>query len=143
MGPPCRGQTVRYYGRFLVLPDMHRRPAERSEDLVVSMVTFAVRVEFGGPPLRVRLGGHPVIRAGVPEAAIDEHRHPEPHEHHIRPAREVPTMQSEPNPSCMQLPTQGKLRRCVLPADGPHELSHRRRRRRRPVNHPNPLVECL
>lgn len=60
-------------GGGLVLPDPHARPALRGESPVGVAVAAAVRLDLFAPPRRVRARLTRVLRAPVPEAAVDEH----------------------------------------------------------------------
>jgi hypothetical protein len=64
------------FDRILVLPDPDGEPA-CSDELGVA-VAAADAAELQTPPTGVGLGQMTVVRAGVPETAVDEHRDPRP-----------------------------------------------------------------
>jgi hypothetical protein len=75
--------AIRCIYRTLVLPDPEDRPPECLEALVGVPVTTSVRLELLPPPTSVVLGPRPVLRAAVPEAAVDEDSEPCAWEHHV------------------------------------------------------------
>lgn len=60
-------------GHILVLPDPDHRPPERCHMGVRLTVALDVARELGGPPLTVGRGLGGVLRAAVPEAAVDHY----------------------------------------------------------------------
>ena len=59
-----------------MLPDAHHRPAGGDERVVDPNVPLLVAAELRRPVAIVRPRLRPVIGAHMPEAAIDEQRHP-------------------------------------------------------------------
>ena len=82
--------------RVLVLPDMDRSPSESasSPSFRASLSRFASNLAFHQSLIVLR--HHAVIRAGMPEATVDEHGQPCGRQHDVRRAGQVPPVQPEP-----------------------------------------------
>lgn len=107
----------------LVLPEAQWHPADLSEVSISVEVASAVRGELLLPPGCVRLRCNPVLGAAMPEAPIDEHRHPCWSEEdvstssgHLRKRGVHPVAKS----SAMQDPPEGELRLGVATAGVRH-----------------------
>lgn len=124
---------------ILVLPNADHRPAVTFQSRSCRQVPTAVRFDFLCPVRLVRRGPRAVVRAPVPEAAVNEHRDATGWEHHIRshgprarrPDRKV---DSEPKARAMERGPQRALGPAVAPAvrahDLPAQLGHSRPRGR-------------
>ena len=69
--------------RILVFPHPDDRPASFDEAPVRLRVALDVAGEFGGPPVRVGGRRRSMLRARMPEAAVDEDRNLRPREHDV------------------------------------------------------------
>jgi len=96
--------------RVLVLPRSHDNPAGLPERRFVTPITSNVRVELGSPPFSVRLGSHRLLRATMPKTAVHEHSDSCPSQRDIWTARKVSHVHPIPEPSTVQLTSQGQLR---------------------------------
>lgn len=97
----------------LVLPHAKHGPSEGAEMAVCVTVPLDVARELGTPPRGVRSGRCLVLRASVPEAAVDEDRDLRAGEQDIRPTSRHAwqgVVDSVPEPQPMKLPTQEQLR---------------------------------
>jgi hypothetical protein len=83
------GDPVADVGDVLVLPESHHRPPGNLPEVAGLDVTSSVGRDLGRPELRVRLGSRVVLRAAVPEAAVDENGHLAPREDDVGGAAEV------------------------------------------------------
>ena len=59
---------------ILVLPDTHDKPSRRSKGRIVSAITGNISLKLCLPVRTVRSWGPAVFGAGMPEAAVEEHR---------------------------------------------------------------------
>lgn len=59
---------------FVVLPSPNYAPSLRLKRRFGVKIARDIRAKFGCPPLRVRTWAGPMLRADVPEAAVDEDR---------------------------------------------------------------------
>jgi len=81
--PNCLSDPLRDLGWVFVLPESEHRPSRRAECGVHSFVARAVAGCLRSPEVSVALGYGVVLRAPVPKATVDEHRHPRAGEHQI------------------------------------------------------------
>jgi len=109
-----------------VFPDAHDRPTGFAERVVHSTVPGDVGRELRHPVVPVALGHVLVVWAAVPEAAIDEHRHPPRGEHDIRVDPDITSPKeqvlSEPEATTVQARAQADLWLGAGPAVGLADL---------------------
>ncbi len=106
---PASSHYVRDSIRVLVLPDVQRLPTDFTKADVVASITGDVGSELRCPPFAIRLRTHAVLRAGVPETAVNEHCKSKPRHHEIGPPGEVSSVEPEPHPACVQSSAQFHL----------------------------------
>ena len=70
--------------RIFVLPAPHHDPSGVDEQRVCSLVPLKGASDLSRPEVRVCPGDRVVLRAAMPEATIQEHRHLRRREHHVR-----------------------------------------------------------
>lgn len=102
-----------------VLPNPNDEPADPSERRGGTGVSIAIGLNLVGPPVGVVLREREVRRAAVPEAAIDEDCDPARTEHDIGASSAGwvrATVDSEPQPTPMELTSESDLRLRVPPA---------------------------
>jgi hypothetical protein len=100
-----------------MLPDPHHRPALSFKGTCRFVVALPVALQLRLPVPGVGLRLDSVLRATVPEAAIDEHSHPGANEDDIGSSaqrRHGPPVDQVAQPSGMQLPANSQLRSSVL-----------------------------
>ena len=111
--PGSRNPAGRHYVcdsiGVLVLPDVQRLPTDFTKADVVASIPGDVGSELRCPPFPIRLRTHAVLRAGVPETAVNEHCQSKPRHNEIRPPGEVLTVEPEPYPTCVQSSAQFHL----------------------------------
>ena len=66
-----------------MFPDTDRQPAEFDQRFVVAAVSGDIAVQFRFPPCPVGFRQYPVVRATVPETAVEEHGNTRPCEHNV------------------------------------------------------------
>ena len=66
-----------------MLPDSYRSPPSVKQNRIGFRVTFTVALDLGTPPGCIGFGEGLVLRAAVPEAAVDEHGNASAREHEI------------------------------------------------------------
>lgn len=115
--------------QVLMLPNSHHNPAGRTERRVVASITGNVRVELGTPPIGVRFWSYRMLRAAVPETAIDENNDPRPSQCDVRASRDISHVHSVPKPSAVQLMPKCQLRSGPLSSEARHEATYSRARR--------------
>lgn len=104
-------------------------PAGSTETTVCVDITSAIRADLRVPVRRIGLDLMTVLRAGVPEASIDEDRHPAPGEDQIRSAWQRlkwPGMNSVPQAGTVNESPDRNLGASVARADGSHVGAPRR-----------------
>lgn len=129
-------QRVTHLDRILVLPESQNGPAEGVQMLVGSSIPLDVPTKFLGPPLSIRLRNAQMLRAGVPEATIDEDRDLGRTEHHVRtsPAHSGQrSVHAITESTSMSLLAEQHLRRGIAAWSAAHALRHLGTRSRRPV----------
>jgi len=102
-----------------MLPDVYDIPPENSESFILGPIPPEVAVDLRSPPFPIVLWQHSVLRAAVPKAAVHEDRDLRPRERKIGMSREL-GMDSEPEPSSMQLTAKDELWLRVLPGHPAH-----------------------
>lgn len=122
---PAGGNHVSDDLDILVLPHVHRLPPDNGQGGVRATVALRSCRQLGGPPLGVRLRRDEVNGAGVPEATVDEHRQPCPHEHNVGASGKVTAMQPIADASVVQGRPQGDLGLRVPGLLPRHEPAHR------------------
>lgn len=128
---PAESQGVGDRLRIIVLPHVQGLPPESSEERVVAVVSRPVARDLGGPEVRICPRGDTMRRTSVPEAAVNEDRHAEAHQHDVRPTRQISPVDTEPDASPVQGAAQDQLRTCVAPGHPLHEGPYLRARRLR------------
>ncbi len=107
-----------------MLPDSHHEPAGAGQELSCLLVPAAVAGDLFGPvPVVDVVRAAAVLRAPVPEAAIDENCHTGRAEHNVGfapEARQGCLMQAVTKPQSMQRATKDKFGRCALTALDAH-----------------------
>lgn len=107
-----------------MLPDSHHEPAGAGQELPGLLVPAAVAGDFVGPvPAVDVVRAAAVLRAPVPEAAIDENCHTGRAEHNVGfapEARQGCLVQAVTKPQSMQRATKDKFGRCALTALDAH-----------------------
>jgi hypothetical protein len=107
-----------------VLPDSHDEPAGARQELSGLLVPAAVTGDLVGPvPAVDVVRSAAVLRAPVPEAAIDENRHTGRAEHNVGfapEARQGCLVQAVTKPQSMQRSTKDKFGRRALASLGAH-----------------------
>src|SRR4051812_45881562 len=102
-----------------MLPEAQDRPASRLESCVGFAITFDVAVEFRLPELAICARLRSVLRASMPEAAVNEHGYPLAREDNVRADWAQVGIDSivlpETRPGAMQLRSQAQLRFGVRP----------------------------
>lgn len=106
-----------------MLPHVERRPPQRNQPLVHLDVAFSVPCDLGTPELRVRLGGHSVLGASMPEAAVHEHRDADPHKHDVGPSRQTSTAAAESHAEAVERAPERRLRSRVAATYAAHEVA--------------------
>ena len=132
-----RGSTIR---DWLVLPEAQCQPPCFFQCGIDFSIALYISGDFGRPVRLVRLRLLIVLRASVPEAAVDEHRHLSRAKHDVSSApdaREGALVNPVAQTGTVQQGTQSKLRLGVSALVPLHGLAVRRRRgpgavRRRP-----------
>jgi hypothetical protein len=109
-----------------VFPDVENSPAERCEAPVSTSVAPPILGDLGGPEDGVGLGRYCVLRAAMPEAAIDKHSEPYTDQDDVGPSRQIAPMESEPHATPMKRRAQVELGCGVAAREPTHELPHRR-----------------
>jgi hypothetical protein len=115
-------------GWVLMLPRSHNEPAGFPEYCFVPSVTGKVRIELGAPPCGVRLRSNCMHGTAMPETTVHEDSDPGPSQSDVRSSREVPHVDSVPEPSTVQLASECQLRSGPFSAEARHEATHRRAR---------------
>ncbi|WP_245159801.1 hypothetical protein [Blastococcus sp. CT_GayMR19] len=77
-----------------MLPDPHDCPAGMAEGAIGPSISLDVAPQLRGPVPLISRGLPPMSRADVPEAAVDEHRHLEAGEDHVRAYADVIQVES-------------------------------------------------
>ena len=72
-----------------MFPNTHYKPTPVRQDQIVSAVSSDVPVELGLPVARISPWLVAMLRAAVPEAAVNEHGHAASREHDVGSARSV------------------------------------------------------
>jgi hypothetical protein len=102
------------FGRVLVLPDPHGKPARRGELAVGVAVATGDATKLQAPPAGIGLGEVAVLGAGVSKAAVDEHRDPRAAQEDVGAPTPVPTrhgpVNDEPQAASVQCTAQRHLR---------------------------------
>jgi hypothetical protein len=103
-----------------VLPEPKHLPSFSHKDARHATIPFAISRELGDPVLGIGLGHSAVIRASMPEAAVDEHGDPRARKHEIWPDaklagddRKIPSVTVA---AAMQCGSQAPLRSGVTTA---------------------------
>ena len=113
---------------ILMLPGSHHDPSRLTQRGVVAPVTHNVRIQLGAPPIGVRLRGHCVFGAAVPEATINKDSDPRTSQCDVRSSRKIPHVHSVPESSAVQLLPQSQFRSCSLSSKTRHEATYCRAR---------------
>ena len=104
--------TVGGHDRVIVFPHSDDRPTRLGERCVGRPISSHVRLELLRPPLLVRLREGCVLRATMPETAVDEHRDPLAREGDIGP-RSTQSRDTQVDPvaetAAVELPAQSHL----------------------------------
>lgn len=119
--------------RVVMLPETRYSPAGFAETCSGFDISRNCSRQLRSPVPLVRLDFVPVLRARVPEAAIDEHRDPMPREHNVGRAPiggNRPYCHPVPKARGMQTPPHGEFRAGVARADCLHVPAAPGRRRR-------------
>ncbi len=123
---------VRGCGHIVVLPHAYRLPPDLSETGVRVTIPSAVRLELPPPELSVSAGERGVLRAHVPKAAIDEDGDFLVREDEVGSTAAVDDelpLETEPEPTAVQLRAQSDLWRRVGTAGTTHPSADSGRRR--------------
>lgn len=111
----------------IMLPDTYGNPTRcfKHRDGLAITLHCSPQLRLPVPLVRRRLSA--MLRAGVPEAGIDEDSDPGTGEHHIRSHSAIGQVEAEifpeTQPRPMQPSAQLDLRFCIRPSDGPHVAS--------------------
>ena len=119
--------TIGYQADVLVLPRPDDDPASRLKRVIVGAVAVDVALQLGRPPANVALRWAEMLRAAMPEAAVDEDGDPCAGEDNIGTASDAAKrgeMLPEAQPAPMQLRTQRPLHRAVRTI-APHHRADR------------------
>jgi hypothetical protein len=130
---PASRHYVRDSIGVLMLPHVQRLPTDFTKADVVASIPGDVGSELRRPPFAIRSGTNAVLRAGVPEAAINEHGKSKAGHNEVRPPGEVPAVEPEPYPACVQSPAQFHLWAGVADPLTRHEVADLIRRSLGPV----------
>jgi hypothetical protein len=99
-----------------MLPNTLDMPSCFQQTLVCVAVTPLIRSEFYRPPIAVSLGLCFVLRAGMPETAVDEDSYPRGHKHQVGAPTEAwqyRSIHEKPQSKRVQATPNRKLRRSV------------------------------
>lgn len=121
-----------------MLPESEDRPAEVLQVSGGRLVASAVLLELRGPPVTVRGWHLPVLRAAMPEAAVDEHSDLRAREGDVdRSSRQAGNgvVDAVAVPRCVQQTAQRQFRPGVPPGVPAHPRRHTGRARHRTVGH--------
>ena len=109
----------------LTLPHNDHMPAQGLQVRSRHLITMHVALNLCLPEFRIGLGPGriPASLVSMPEAPVHHYRNPILRQHDIRPPRQSPILQTEPEPTRMQpLPNQN-LRLGILPANTGHAVA--------------------
>lgn len=123
---PLRLDSVSHSRGRLVLPCTYDQPALFLQGGIVPSVTLSVPRQLGSPPIRVRSGSYSVLRAPVPEAAVDLNRDPGPGEYDVWAAPQSRDVDAVTEPPSMQLTSYGHLGPSARGSHARHEARDRR-----------------
>lgn len=125
---------------IVVFPNSDDFPAHRSKCVAHPLISNSIGVEFCLPPLCIRLGGHGVGWASMPEASIDKDRNACSREDDVGTARKAAHVHSKTESPGMKFATYCHLRICARCAEPRHESSDGSTgRRRSPVRNDSRL----
>ncbi len=124
------------YFRMIVLPAPHHDPSGVDEQRVCFRVPLKGALDLSRPEVRVCPGDRVVLRAAMPEATIQEHRHLRRREHHVRGSSYLldgSAVDEKAQPTGMDSSTERELGTRVPSAVGAHARANPGRRCPRPL----------
>ena len=105
---------------ILMFPDTDRQPTEFDQRFVVAAISGDISVQLRFPPGPVGFRQYPVVRATVPETAVEKHGDTCPCEHHVwgtgKPAHMLPESEAE----TVQFTAQTDLAGRIAPGHASH-----------------------
>ena len=107
----------------VMLPDSYYLPSERDQSLGHFFVPIAVAPQFLLPEPSIGFRHDPVLRAVMPKAPIDKHRHLCRMKHDVWSPRQLLTMETVSKSLCPQSVPQRQLRPSLLPSNARHQLA--------------------
>ena len=92
-----------------MFPDTERQPTELGQRCVIAAIPGDISVQLRFPPGPVGFGKHAVVRATVPEAAVEEHGDLCPCERYVGSTRKSAQVFSESQPETVEFAAQTHL----------------------------------
>jgi hypothetical protein len=92
-----------------VFPDTERQPTELDKRYVITAIPGDIPVQLRLPPGSIGFGKHAVVRATVPEAAVEEHSDLCPRERYVGSTRKSAQMFPESQPETVEFAAQTHL----------------------------------
>jgi hypothetical protein len=115
---------------IIVLPTPHHDPSCVYEQSVSFVVPLEGAADLPSPEVSVRPRDSVVLRAAVPEATVQEHRHPRCREHHVGGPSyglDGSTVDEVAQPARMNCAAECKFGTRIPPTVGPHARANPRR----------------